>query len=122
MSPLGDNHVEITAGTGAAPFAPPGSLLPSKPYLDFNAIAEQLSSIAPDAQQLVKTLSDRAMDLKTTVERVDDLLNPQNRANLGATLMALGLATEVRTPTSRAWWDHSDARVPAPSMQERGSL
>ena len=86
MSPLGDNHLEIVPGGPQASLAPEGALLPSVAYVDFNALTQQLNDIAPDVQQLVHALSDRAAELKTTVERVNDLLNAQNRANLAATL------------------------------------
>lgn len=86
MSPLGDNHLEVLPGSSQAPLAPDGSLLPSDAYVDFNAITAQINNIAPQAQQLLHTLNDRATELKVTVDRVNDLLNAQNRANLSATL------------------------------------
>jgi phospholipid/cholesterol/gamma-HCH transport system substrate-binding protein len=86
MSPLGENHVEIMAGTPQAASAPPGSTLPSDPYTDFNAITTQLSDIAPEAKKLLATLNQRTVELQDTIARVNDLLNAQNRANLTATL------------------------------------
>ena len=86
LSPLGDNHLEIYAGSAQAAIAPPGSLLPSDPYLDFNALTEQINNLSPAAQQLLQTLDARATELKVTLDRVNDLLNTQNRANLSATL------------------------------------
>jgi phospholipid/cholesterol/gamma-HCH transport system substrate-binding protein len=86
MSPLGDNHLEIFPGSAQASLAPEGALLPSVTYVDFNVLTQELKDMAPDVQQLLHTLSDRAAELKTTVERVNDLLNVQNRANLAATL------------------------------------
>jgi phospholipid/cholesterol/gamma-HCH transport system substrate-binding protein len=86
LSPLGDNHLEIYAGSAQASAAPPGSLLPSDNYVDFNALTEQINNLAPHAQELVETLNARAMELKVTLDRVDDLLNAQNRSNLSATL------------------------------------
>lgn len=86
MSPLGENHVEIMAGTPQAASAPPGSTLPSDPYTDFNAITTQLSDIAPEAKKLLATLNQRTIELQDTIARVNDLLNAQNRANLTATL------------------------------------
>jgi phospholipid/cholesterol/gamma-HCH transport system substrate-binding protein len=86
LSPLGDNHLEIYAGSAQAAVAPAGSLLPSEPYLDFNALTEQINNLAPTAQQLIQTLDARATELKVTLDRVNDLLNTQNRANLSATL------------------------------------
>jgi phospholipid/cholesterol/gamma-HCH transport system substrate-binding protein len=86
MSPLGDNHLEIVPGGAQTALAPPGSLLPSDPYVDFNAITAQINDLAPQAKQLIRSLNDRATELKETVDRVNDLLSAQNRANLSATL------------------------------------
>ena len=86
MSPLADNHLEVYPGSAQAPIAPPGSLLPSDTYMDFNALTEQINNLTPAAQQLIHTLDARATELKVTLDRVNDLLNAQNRANLSATL------------------------------------
>lgn len=86
MSPLGENHVEVMAGTTQAPSATPGTALPSEPYTDFNAITVQINNIAPQAQELLKNLNQRTIELQVTIERVNGLLNPQNQANLTATL------------------------------------
>jgi phospholipid/cholesterol/gamma-HCH transport system substrate-binding protein len=85
-SPLGDNHIEIFPGSPGTALAATGSLLPSEAYLDFNALAARINDIAPDAQQLLKTLNDRSTELKVTVARINDLMNAQNRSNLEATL------------------------------------
>src|SRR5712672_4295976 len=79
MSPLGDNHLEILPGTALAGIAPTGSLLGSDNYVDFNALTEQVNQIAPQAQKLLRSLDDRATELKVTIDRVNDLLSPQNR-------------------------------------------
>jgi phospholipid/cholesterol/gamma-HCH transport system substrate-binding protein len=86
LSPLGDNHLEIVPGSEKAPLAATGTILPSDPYVDFNALTAEITEIAPQAQQLLKTLNDRATELKVTVDRVNDLVNPRNRANLAGTL------------------------------------
>jgi phospholipid/cholesterol/gamma-HCH transport system substrate-binding protein len=86
MSPLGDNHLEIVPGSPQAPLAKDGSTLPADRYLDLNAITERINDLAPEAQQLLHTLNDRATELRVTIARVNDLLNDQNRANLSGTL------------------------------------
>jgi phospholipid/cholesterol/gamma-HCH transport system substrate-binding protein len=109
MSPLGDNHLEILPGTAKAGQAPDGSLLPSDAYVDFNAITQQINNIAPRAQQLLETLNDRATELKVTVERVNDLLNIENRLNLAATLAnARGMIEENR-PQIKSTLQHVNA-------------
>ena len=102
MSPLGDNHVEIFPGSQQAPRAASGALLPSLKYVDFNALTAQLDDLNPQAQELLRNLNDRASEVKDTIARVNDLLGPQNRANLAATLAnARGIMEENR-PQVRA--------------------
>jgi phospholipid/cholesterol/gamma-HCH transport system substrate-binding protein len=86
LSPLGDNHLEIVPGSATAAVAADGALLPAEAYMDFNALTKQISDLAPDVQQLLRSLNDRATELKVTVDRVNDLLNAQNRANISAAL------------------------------------
>jgi len=86
LSPLGDNHLEIVPGSERAALAPTGAILPSDPYVDFNAITAKINDLAPQAQELLKTLNDRASEVKVTLARVNDLLNDSNRANMSATL------------------------------------
>lgn len=106
LSPLGDNHLELLPGSGQAGPAPVGSLLPSAPYVDFNALTEQINNLAPHAQDLVQTLDARATDLKVTIDRVNELLNAQNRANLSATLAETrGLVADSR-PQVRSALQH----------------
>jgi phospholipid/cholesterol/gamma-HCH transport system substrate-binding protein len=97
MSPLGDNHVEIFAGSAQAPRATSGALLPSQKYVDFNALTAQLNDLNPQVQGLLTSLNDRATEVKETIARLNDLLGPQNRANLAATLAnTRGLIEENR--------------------------
>jgi phospholipid/cholesterol/gamma-HCH transport system substrate-binding protein len=86
LSPLGDNHLEIVPGSEKAALASTGAILASDPYVDFNALTAKVNEIAPQAQQLLKTLNDRATELKVTVNRVNELINDKNRDNLSATL------------------------------------
>jgi phospholipid/cholesterol/gamma-HCH transport system substrate-binding protein len=106
VSPLGDNHVEIYPGGAQSPSAPGGSALPSDIYLDFNALAEQINNIAPDARRLLGTLNDRATELKTTVDRVNGLLSPENRSNLSATLANTRGMIEENRPQIRSTLQH----------------
>jgi len=108
MSPLGDNHVEIYPGGAGSAVAPTGSLLPSDPYVDFNAITQEINDIAPNARRLLGTLNDRATELKTTVDRMNDLLSPQNRSNLSATLANTRGMIEENRPQIRSTLKHID--------------
>lgn len=86
FSALGENHLELTYGSQQSASAPPGSVLPSKPYFGFADITNQLNDIAPEAKKLLASLNERTAELQVTIKRVNDLLNPQNQANLTATL------------------------------------
>ena len=97
FSPLGDNHMEIRAGSPSAQKAADGSLLPSDPYVGFNDLTAKINELAPQAQQLLANLNDRVTQLKITVDRVNDLLNDKNRQNVSATLSDLhGMLAEDR--------------------------
>jgi phospholipid/cholesterol/gamma-HCH transport system substrate-binding protein len=97
LSPLGDNHLEMRAGSPSAPVAPSGTLLPSKPYVGLNDITAQLNDLAPQAKELIVNLNERVVQLKQTIDRVDDLLNDRNRANISGSLAQLhGMLQEDR--------------------------
>ena len=90
--------LEIVPGSEKAAMAAVGTILPSDPYVDFNALTAKINDIAPQAQQLLKTLNDRAGDLQVTIARVNDLLNDSNRANLAGTLAETrGMIAENRS-------------------------
>ena len=97
FSPLGDNHLEVKAGSQNAPRASDGALLPSDPYIGFNDLTAQINKLAPQAQELLANLNDRVIQLKVTIDRVNDLLNDRNRQNVSATLSDLhGMLAENR--------------------------
>jgi len=102
MSPLGDNHLEVVPGSQQAALAPSGATLPADNYVDFNAITARINDLAPQAQQLLATLNERATDLKETITRVDDLLSQQNRANLSATIANTRGMLEENRPKLRS--------------------
>ena len=106
MSPLGDNHLEILPGTSKAALAPDGSQLTAENYIDFNAITAQINDLGPHATELIATLNDRATELKVTVDRVNDLLSVQNRANLSATLANTRGMLEENRPALHATLQH----------------
>ncbi len=98
LSPLGDNHLEIVPGSEKAALAAVGTILPSDPFVDFNALTAKINDLAPQAQQLLQTLNDRASEVQVTLARVNDLLNDTNRANLAGTLAETrGMIAENRS-------------------------
>jgi phospholipid/cholesterol/gamma-HCH transport system substrate-binding protein len=97
LSPLGDNHLELVPGSEKAKLATSGAILPSEPYVDFNALTAKINEIAPQVEELLKTVNDRATELKVTVDRINDLMSDRNRANLAGTLSeAHGMIAENR--------------------------
>jgi phospholipid/cholesterol/gamma-HCH transport system substrate-binding protein len=85
-SPLADNYLGIVPGTAAAPRAGSGATLKSTEYISFSDIAAIISGLGPNANALVINLNARAVDLQETLDRVNDLLSAQNRANISASL------------------------------------
>jgi phospholipid/cholesterol/gamma-HCH transport system substrate-binding protein len=106
LNPLGDNHLEIIPGSPEAAAAPDRSLLPSDSYLDFNALAAEIHDLAPEAQQLLRSLNDRTAEAKETIARINDLLSDKNRANVAMTLAnTRGMMEETR-PQIRSTLKH----------------
>jgi phospholipid/cholesterol/gamma-HCH transport system substrate-binding protein len=120
MSPLGDNHLEILPGSEKAALAAGGAILPSQPYVDFNALTARINDIAPQAQQLLEALNDRASEIQVTLARVNDLLNDTNRANLAGTLAETrGMLAENRGPVKATVQNlHSATEKLEPLLQE----
>jgi phospholipid/cholesterol/gamma-HCH transport system substrate-binding protein len=85
-SPLGDNFLGLIPGSATAPSAPSGSTLKSIDYTSLDDIKAMISEVAPNANQLISNLNERVIALKETMDRVNDLINAQNRANLAASL------------------------------------
>jgi len=108
MSPLGDNHLELVPGTPQAALALSGSTLPAEPFVDFNAITARINDIAPQAQQLLTTMNERATELKVTIDRINDLMSEQNRNNLSATIANTRGMLEENRPKLRSTLDHVD--------------
>lgn len=109
ISPLGDNHLEVLPGGAQTALAPPGLLLPSDTYLDFNVLTAQINDLAPQAKLLIQSLNDRAADLKVTVDRVNELLSAENRANLSATLAGTRGVIEENRPQIKSTIQHLDS-------------
>jgi phospholipid/cholesterol/gamma-HCH transport system substrate-binding protein len=97
FSPLGDNHLEIRAGSIGAQRAPDGAVLPADPYVGFNDLTAQINQLAPQAKELLANLNERVTQLRVTIDRVNDLLNDQNRENVSASLADVhGMLAENR--------------------------
>jgi phospholipid/cholesterol/gamma-HCH transport system substrate-binding protein len=103
LSPLSDNFLGIVPGSDSAPRAPSGSELASEKYVSFDDLEAQIGNLAPQASTLVGNLNARAADLQLTIQRVNELLNSRNRANIAASLAnARGMLAEDRPPLHAA--------------------
>jgi phospholipid/cholesterol/gamma-HCH transport system substrate-binding protein len=97
FSPLGDNHLEIRAGSPAAPRAADGAVLPADQYVGFNELTAEINRVMPQAEELMGNLNVRVNELSVTLKRVNDLLNDQNRANISASISDIqGMLRENR--------------------------
>ena len=96
-SPLGDNFLGINPGTASAPRAPRDATLKSIDYTSLDDIKAMIAQLGPHANELVDNLNDRVVALKETMDRVNDLISAQNRANLSASLASVrGMLEEDR--------------------------
>jgi phospholipid/cholesterol/gamma-HCH transport system substrate-binding protein len=109
FSPLGDNHLELVPSQEPAPPAPTGATLTADPYTDFSALANSLSALTPQAKQLLATVNERAVELKVTLARVNDLLNDRNRENLSATIATTRGMLDENRPKIRSTLNHLDS-------------
>ena len=97
FSPLGDNHLEIKPGSSASPRATDGAWLAADSYVGFNDLTQQINELTPQARELLANLNDRVTQLRITLDRVNDLLNDQNRQNISNTISELhGILEENR--------------------------
>jgi phospholipid/cholesterol/gamma-HCH transport system substrate-binding protein len=97
FSPLGDNHLEIKAGSRNAPIAQSGAVLTADPYIGLSDVTAQINDMVPQAKELLGNLNNRVVELRETILRVNDLINEKNRANVAASLANLnGMLAENR--------------------------
>lgn len=86
LGALDENYVEVGAGTKDAPLATPGSEVRSAETVGIGAIGDMMGNLAPIAEQVLQSLNQRLTEIQVTVTRVNDLLNDQNRLNVGHAL------------------------------------
>lgn len=86
LGALADNYVEIGTGTKNGPLAPPGSELKSVESIGIGDIGDMIGGLTPVANEVLQNLNQRLVELQTTVARVNDLLNDNNRASVGHSL------------------------------------
>jgi len=109
-SALGDNYIGLRGDKAKGPPAPPGSTLPSKEYTGFSDLSDSLADLTPQAKQLIDNLNARVTQLKDTIDRVNDLLNDQNRANISGSLSDVrGMLHDNRPTITSAIHNVNDA-------------
>ena len=86
LSPLGDNYVELTAGTRQAAAAAPGSVVRSTESTSFSDLGDMVGELKPMVQKVLQNLNQRLNELQVTMARANDLLSDQNRSNISAAL------------------------------------
>lgn len=97
VSPLGDNFLGIVPGSLNAPRAQNGAVLKSIEYTSLADVAAMISELGPNANVLIGNLNDRVVALKDTMDRINDVLNAQNRQNISGSLASLnGMLAENR--------------------------
>lgn len=116
-SALGENFLELTPSKNKdSPLAPSGSVLPAKEFFGINDLADMLNELGPDVQDLVSNLNDRVTQLQKTIDRVNDLLNDQNRQHVASSLSNIdGMLAEnrPRIKSSIGHIDEASAKLPS---------
>jgi len=108
-SPLGDNFLGINPGARDSPRAPRGSTLKSIDFTSLDDIKAMLAQMGPRANTLLDNLNDRVVALKETMDRVNDMLSDQNRANVSASLSNIRGMLEENRPAIHSTLDNVNA-------------
>jgi phospholipid/cholesterol/gamma-HCH transport system substrate-binding protein len=86
LGPLSDNYIEISAGSASAALLPPDAVLTSAESLGFAQLGDTIQTMVPQIHEALDKLTQNLDGLQTTVTRVNDLLNDNNRSNIGQTI------------------------------------
>lgn len=117
LGALSDNFVEVGTGTKNAPLAAPGSELKSAETMELSDLGDLIGGLAPIANQALTNLNQDLVLLQTTENRVNDLLNDQNRAAVGASLGNLsGMLSDSRPKVSASLTNVQTATAQLPPI------
>lgn len=83
---LSDYYIEISTGTPGAALAPAGAVLQSAETTALTQLGDTIQDVVPQIHQALDKLTLNLDALQTTVARANDLLNDNNRANIGQAL------------------------------------
>ncbi len=99
LSALGENFLGIVPGSPTAPMAPNGTTLQTGPYTSLDDLEATIGDLGPKATDLIQNLNGRVTALQITIDRVNDLLNDENRKNIaGVMRQANHMLEEDRQP------------------------
>jgi phospholipid/cholesterol/gamma-HCH transport system substrate-binding protein len=98
---LGENYLEISAGTRDAAPLPPGSEIPAAEIVQLADVFNNVNNITVNATKLVNDLDDRILALSDNtnllIKNLNDLVSPQNKEHFSSVLAnADGMLNESR--------------------------
>jgi phospholipid/cholesterol/gamma-HCH transport system substrate-binding protein len=96
---LSDNYVEITTGSATAGLIAPGAVINSTETAGIAQIGDTIQALVPQIEGALDKLTRNLDSLQVTVERANDLLNDDNRANVG---QALARANDLMNDRNRS--------------------
>jgi phospholipid/cholesterol/gamma-HCH transport system substrate-binding protein len=87
---LGENYLEVSAGTRDAPLLPPGSVLPSEEIVQLADVFNNVNNITVNANKLVGDLDERVLTLSDNanelIKNLNDVVTPENRQHFNSIL------------------------------------
>ncbi len=88
LSPLGDNHLEIVPGSEKAALAPAGTILPSDPYVDFNAITARINDLLAETRGMIAenrgAVKSTVQNLNSATQKLEPLLQDLRKTSAQA--------------------------------------
>jgi len=98
---LGENYLEISAGTRDAAPLPPGSEIPTVEIVQLPDVFNNVNNITVNATKLVNDLDDRVLALSDNanqlIKNLNDVVSPENKEHFGSVLAnADGMMKESR--------------------------
>jgi phospholipid/cholesterol/gamma-HCH transport system substrate-binding protein len=98
---LGENYLEVSAGTRDAPRLPPGSEIPTLEIAQLADVFSNVNNITVNATKLVNDLDDRVLVLSDNanqlIKNLNDVANQENKEHFGSVLAnADGMLKESR--------------------------
>ncbi len=98
---LGENYLEISAGTRDAPPLPPGSEIPTVEIVQLADVFNNVNNITVNATKLVNDLDDRILALSDNanqlIKSLNEVVSAENKEHIGSVLAnADGMLKESR--------------------------